>query len=102
MTVPAFLEARRSIRAFTEAPVDTHVLDALVTAACIAPAPHHSRPWRFVTVTGADSKAALAARMGARWREDLTGDDVPTARIDELVDASRASSPVRPRSCSAA
>jgi len=90
LTVPAFLEARRSIRAFTGASVDTDALDAIVAAACIAPAPHHSRPWRFVTVTTDDGKEALAAGMGARWREDLVGDAVPEARIDELVAASHA------------
>jgi coenzyme F420-0:L-glutamate ligase/coenzyme F420-1:gamma-L-glutamate ligase len=90
MKVPAFLEARRSIRAFRDAPVDAHALDALVTAACTAPAPHHSRPWRFVTVTTAEGKEALATGMGARWRMDLAGDDVSSARIDELVDASHA------------
>jgi len=90
LTVPAFLEARRSIRAFTDAPVDADALDAIVAAACIAPAPHHSRPWRFVTVSTAGGKEALAAGMGARWREDLGGDGVPAARIDELVAASHA------------
>jgi len=87
--VPAFLEARRSIRAFTSEPVDRTVLDALVEAACIAPAPHHSRPWRFVVIDDQGGKAALADRMGARWRADLTGDGVDAARIDLLVTASR-------------
>jgi coenzyme F420-0:L-glutamate ligase/coenzyme F420-1:gamma-L-glutamate ligase len=89
-TVPAFLEARRSIRAFTDAPVGAVALDAIVAAACIAPAPHHSRPWRFVTVESAEAKQSLATGMGTRWRADLAGDGVPTARIDELVDASHA------------
>jgi F420 biosynthesis protein FbiB-like protein len=86
--VPAFLEARRSIRAFTNAPVDRATLDALIEAACIAPAPHHSRPWRWVVVDTAEAKAALAAGMGDAWRADLTGDGVPPGRIDELVAAS--------------
>jgi len=89
-TVPAFLEARRSIRAFNDAPVAPEALDAIVTAACIAPAPHHSRPWRFVTVDSATGKQALADGMGAQWRADLAGDGVPATRIDELVDASHA------------
>lgn len=87
--VPEFLEARRSIRVFTATPVPRDVLDALVEAACIAPAPHHSRPWRFVIVDGAGAKASLAQRMGARWREDLSGDGVDESKINELVDASR-------------
>jgi coenzyme F420-0:L-glutamate ligase/coenzyme F420-1:gamma-L-glutamate ligase len=87
-TLPAFLEARRSIRAFTAEPVDAAQLDDLVAAACIAPAPHHSRPWRFATIVGADAKLALAAGMGDRWRADLAADGVSTARIDELIAAS--------------
>jgi len=87
--VPAFLEARRSIRAFRAEPVDRADLDAIVEAACIAPAPHHSRPWRFVVVDTTGAKADLAAGMGARWRADLEGDGVAPERVDELVEASR-------------
>jgi len=89
VTVPAFIEARRSIRAFTSDPVDRTLLDRLVTAACLAPAPHHSRPWRFVVIDTAAGKAELAAGMGAQWRVDLGADGVDPARIDELVEASR-------------
>ena len=88
--VPAFIEARRSIRAFRAEPVPRGVLDQVVTSACLAPAPHHSRPWRWVIVDTADAKAALARGMGERWRSDLEGDGVGDARIDELVTASHA------------
>jgi F420 biosynthesis protein FbiB-like protein len=88
--VPAFLDARRSIRAFRPEPVAREALDALVAAACIAPAPHHSRPWRFVVVDGDDAKDALAVGMGARWRVDLDADGVAPDRVDELVGASHA------------
>jgi F420 biosynthesis protein FbiB-like protein len=87
--VPAFLEARRSIRAFRDEPVPRSVLDALVTAACIAPSPHHSRPWRFAVVDTAESKGRLAEGMGARWRADLERDRVAAKRVDALVDDSR-------------
>jgi len=86
--VPPFIEARRSIRAFTDDHVDRRVLDALVEAACTAPAPHHSRPWRFVVVDTPEGKTALANGMGARWRLDLAADGVVPARIDDLVDES--------------
>ncbi len=89
MTVPAFVEARRSIRAFAPEPVDRATLDALVTAACLAPAPHHSRPWRFVVVDTPAGKADLARGMGEQWRRDLGADGVDPARIDGLVEASR-------------
>jgi F420 biosynthesis protein FbiB-like protein len=86
--VPAFIEQRRSIRAFRPDPVDRSLLDRLVEAACLAPAPHHSRPWRFVVIDGDAGKEALADGMGARWRVDLAGDGVDPTRIDELVTAS--------------
>ncbi len=89
MSVPAFVEARRSIRAFRDVPVPPAVLDDLVAAACVAPAPHHSRPWRFVIVDTAAAKAALARGMGARWDADLAGDGVSDARREELVGSSR-------------
>ncbi len=72
--VPAFIEARRSIRAFLPDPVPRAELDRLVEAACLSPAPHHSRPWRWVVVDELDRKEALARGMGDRWRRDLDGD----------------------------
>ena len=86
--VPAFIEARRSIRAFLPDPVPRAELDRLVEAACLAPAPHHSRPWRWAVVDAPDRKRALAHGMGNRWRQDLEGDGVPRGRVDELIAAS--------------
>jgi F420 biosynthesis protein FbiB-like protein len=87
-TVPPFIEARRSIRAFVPESIPRADLDAIVEAACLAPAPHHSRPWRFVVVDTDAAKHALAHGMGERWRRDLLADGVAAARVDELVDAS--------------
>jgi coenzyme F420-0:L-glutamate ligase/coenzyme F420-1:gamma-L-glutamate ligase len=88
LAVPSFVEARRSIRTFLPEPVPPEVLDALVQAACLAPAPHHSRPWRWVIVDTPEARHRLAAGMGQRWRRDLAADGVFETRIDELVDAS--------------
>lgn len=85
---PAFLAARRSIRAFLPEPVERAALDRLVEAACLAPAPHHSRPWRFVVVDSTGGKRALARGMGERWRRDLAGDGLAPDRMEELVSAS--------------
>ena len=87
-SVPDFVAARRSIRAFRDQPVPKAALDRAVEAACLAPAPHHSRPWRWVVVDTPAAKAALADGMGARWHADLTGDGVAAERVDELVRAS--------------
>ena len=88
--IPDFVEHRRSIRAFTGDSVDRALLDTLVEAACVAPAPHHSRPWRFVVIDTAEGKNALALGMGAQWRADLAADGVSATRVDELVEASHA------------
>jgi F420 biosynthesis protein FbiB-like protein len=90
VSLPAFIEARRPIRAFTPDAVPTELLDRLVSAACLAPAPHHSRPWRWAVIDTPEGKARLADGMGARWRRDLAADGVDRGRIDELVDASHA------------
>jgi coenzyme F420-0:L-glutamate ligase / coenzyme F420-1:gamma-L-glutamate ligase len=87
-SIPEFLEARQSIRSFLAYPIDETRLDALVAAAATAPAPHHSRPWRFAVITSSNAKGALANGMGARWRRDLEHDGVDVARIDELVERS--------------
>jgi F420 biosynthesis protein FbiB-like protein len=86
--VPGFIEARRSIRSFAPKAVPRELLDGLVEAACLAPAPHHSRPWRWVIVDTDDGKRALAQGMGERWRADLESDGVADERIAELVGAS--------------
>jgi F420 biosynthesis protein FbiB-like protein len=86
--LPRLLEDRRSIRTFLPEPVARVDLDAMVTAACIAPAPHHSRPWRWVVLDREPGRHDLAVAMGRHWRVDLERDGVATARIDELVDAS--------------
>jgi F420 biosynthesis protein FbiB-like protein len=86
--LPGFLEARRSIRSFRDEPVARDDLDAMVAAACIAPAPHHSRPWRWVVLDREPARRDLALAMGERWRVDLHADGVDAARITELIDGS--------------
>ena len=85
---PRFLATRRSIRSFVDEPIDRSTLDTLVESACLAPAPHHSRPWRWVVVDTSNAKHALADGMGARWSIDLRGDGMADARVNELVAAS--------------
>jgi coenzyme F420-0:L-glutamate ligase / coenzyme F420-1:gamma-L-glutamate ligase len=88
MSVPGFIDARRSIRSFTDATVPRERIDVWIRAACAAPAPHHSRPWRFVVVDRLASRQALAVGMGEAWRADLSRDGLEPTRIDELVAAS--------------
>jgi len=89
MTLDAALAGRRSVRQFSPRPVQPALVEEIIAAACLAPAPHHSRPWRFV-ILSADARAALTNVMGERWRQDLQRDDVPEARIRRLLSRSRA------------
>lgn len=65
--------ARRSVRRFADAPVPADDLAAAVADALTAPAPHHSRPIRFVRVAGA-ARARLLDAMRADWEADLRAD----------------------------
>jgi coenzyme F420-0:L-glutamate ligase/coenzyme F420-1:gamma-L-glutamate ligase len=89
MTVDAALAGRRSVRQFSPRPLERALVEDVIAAACLAPAPHHSRPWRFV-ILSPEARAGLAEAMGERWRQDLERDGVPEARIRRLLSRSRA------------
>jgi coenzyme F420-0:L-glutamate ligase/coenzyme F420-1:gamma-L-glutamate ligase len=89
MTLEAAIAGRRSVRQFSARPVERALVEEAIAAACLAPAPHHSRPWRFV-ILSADARAALTEAMGKRWQHDLEHDGLPEARIRRLLDRSRA------------
>jgi coenzyme F420-0:L-glutamate ligase/coenzyme F420-1:gamma-L-glutamate ligase len=81
---------RRSVRHFATDPVDGALVQDLVALACAAPAPHHSRPWRFAHVTSGDARARLADAMSESWLEDLSADDRSVVEVDRLIKRSRA------------
>ena len=76
------LSARRTVRHFdTHRPVPIELLAKAVAAATTAPAPHHTRPWRFVRLT-AEARGPLLDAMAQAWRADLRADRLPEATID--------------------
>jgi len=80
---------RRSVRRFTGQPIDPALIDEIIALACLAPAPHHSRPWRFVNVATEDAREALADAMSDSWRADLEAEGRTVHEIASLLEKSR-------------
>jgi len=79
------VNARRTVRAFTDEAVARDAIDRALTAALTAPAPHHSLPWRFIVIESADARAALCDAMALAWADDLRGDGFDDAAITQRL-----------------
>lgn len=82
------IQQRRSIRRYLPDGVPQSVLEIILTAGLYAPSAHNRQPWRFVVVQSHATKEHLARAMGARLRDDLTADHVPSDIIEKEVSRS--------------
>lgn len=79
------IRTRRSVRSFSDAPVDPELLDAAFADALTAPAPHHTHPVRFLWVRTPERRRALLDAMTSAWRADLAADDKSPDSIERRV-----------------
>lgn len=76
---------RRSVRQFSADAVEPEIVEAAVAEALTAPAPHHTRPVRFVWLRDSTRRTALLDRMKDKWRADLSGDGRPQDSVERRV-----------------
>lgn len=76
---------RRSVRSFSADTVEGTLIEAAVGEALTAPAPHHTRPVRFVWVQDDAVRVALLDSMKDRWRADLSADGRDPQSVERRV-----------------
>lgn len=77
------LNARRSVREYSDKPIDIKVIENIIKTASTAPSGAHKQPWTFCVISSKDLKEKIreaaeeeekqnyAGRMSERWLEDL-------------------------------
>jgi len=73
------------VRQFTDEPVPPQLIVDAVAEALTAPAPHHTRPVRFVWLQTPAPRIRLLDRMRDKWRSDLSGDGKPSDAVERRV-----------------
>ena len=82
-----FMDQRRSIREYSDKPVDIKIIENVIKAASTAPSGAHKQPWTFCVVSDPEMKKQIRiaaekeehenynGRMSDRWLEDLAAFD---------------------------
>lgn len=77
------LSTRRSVREFSDRPVDLEVIENAVRAAASAPSGANKQPWHFAIVESRETKALIRKAAEAEEQEFYNG-RAPKAWLDDL------------------
>lgn len=64
MTVQEAIKTRKSVRAFSDRPVEQEKIEAVLEAARLAPSARNRQEWRLVVVTEEETRKRLASAAG--------------------------------------
>jgi coenzyme F420-0:L-glutamate ligase/coenzyme F420-1:gamma-L-glutamate ligase len=81
-TLYQLIRERRSIRRYSDRPVEQGLIQRLLAAAIWAPSAHNRQPWRFAVIRDDETKTRLADAMNAVLRADLAADGLPPDQIE--------------------
>jgi iodotyrosine deiodinase len=77
------IKRRRTVRDFSEQPVDRAIIENAVRAAGTAPSGAHKQPWHFAIIANPDVKKTIRIAAEAEEREFYEG-KAPQAWLDDL------------------
>jgi len=75
------IQARRSIRQFTDAPVPRESIAQILEAARQAPSGKNRQPWHFIVVQGAKKTEAMELMWGALARREEQGAQLGSSKL---------------------
>jgi F420 biosynthesis protein FbiB-like protein len=84
----ALANSRKSIRRFSDTPLELELVDRVLSTACQAPSAHNRQPWRFAVLSDLDVRDKLARAMGGKLRADRLGDGDDPNEIEKDVERS--------------
>jgi len=87
MDVMEAIHNRRSVRAYTEQPVDKATVEALIKAATHAPSSMNEQPWAFVVIQNPRQLASWSERIKAYVLRRLKPDS-PLAKYRDMISSS--------------
>jgi len=80
--------SRKSLRDFSDAPLELELVDRVLSTACQAPSAHNRQPWRFAVLSEFDARDKLARAMGEKLRADRLADGDDPSAITKDVERS--------------